>query len=57
MTALVISFGIWAHLMFAVTLPPGELPGKVDPARFAIMGMLLLGIIHFWVSLALWALS
>jgi hypothetical protein len=33
------------------------LPGKVDPARFAIMGVLLLGIIHFWVSMAQWALS
>ena len=53
MTALVISIGIWAHLLYAAFLPPG----KVDAARFAIMGMLLLGIIHFWVSLALWALS
>jgi hypothetical protein len=57
MTALVISFGIWAHLLYAAALPPGKLPGKVDAARFAIMGMLLLGIIHFWVSLTLWALS
>jgi hypothetical protein len=57
MTALVISIGIWAHLLYAAALPPATLPGEVDPARFAIMGMLLLGIIHFWVSLALWALS
>ena len=52
MTAFVVSIGIWAHLMFAVALPPH--PAKVDAARFAIMGVLLLGIIYFWVSLVLW---
>ena len=57
MSALVISIGIWAHLLYAAALPPATFPGKVDFARFAIMGVLLLGIIHFWVSLALWALS
>jgi uncharacterized membrane-anchored protein len=57
MTPLLISFGIWAHLMFAVALPPGKLPVEVDPARFAIMGMLLLGMIYFWVSLAVWVLQ
>ena len=56
MTALVISIGVWAHLMFAVALPAHP-PGTVDAARLAIIGALWLGIIHFWVSLALWLIA
>jgi hypothetical protein len=56
MTALVISIGVWAHLMFAVALPAHP-PGTVDAARLTIIGALWLGIIHFWVSLALWLIA
>ena len=49
MSALVIAIGIWAHLLFVIPAPPAR-----EAPRYAIMGTLLLGVIYFWVSLALW---
>jgi hypothetical protein len=53
MTPLLISIGLWAHLLYFV----GLLPGAMDGPRFAIMGTLLLGMIYFWVSFFAWVIS
>ena len=54
MTPLLISIGLWAHLLYFVGFLPNT---AVDWARFAIMGALLLGLIYFWVSLFAWVIS
>jgi hypothetical protein len=54
MTPLLISIGLWAHLLFFVGLLPG---GTIGGARFTIMGTLLLGMIYFWVNFFAWVIE
>jgi hypothetical protein len=54
MTPLLISIGLWAHLLYFFGLLPNA---AVDEARFAVMGTLLLGLIYFWVSLFAWVIE
>ena len=54
MTPLLISIGLWAHLLYFVGLLPNA---TTDEARFAIMGTLLLGVIFFWVNFFAWVIA
>jgi hypothetical protein len=56
MSALVISFGIWAHLIVVTEFYPARRKNHDYLGRVTFIAANF-GMIYFWVSLAVWVLS
>jgi hypothetical protein len=56
MNALVISIGIWSHLIMRTALSQKHLPQRDYLGRVSFVAASF-GLIYFWVSFAKWVLS